>query len=53
MKIIDHPKRSTEMNGEDVFLIDGESGTQILPVKILAMTESEVDAAIREAEEKE
>lgn len=53
MKIMDHPKRTTEMLSDDVFLIDGDSGTQILPLKNLVMSDSEIDASIRKADEGE
>ena len=50
MKIKDYPVRSTPMGDNDVFLIDGSAGTQILPAKNLVMSDEEIDAAIAEAE---
>lgn len=50
MKITDYPRRTAQMGDEDVFLIDGSAGTQILPAKVLVMSTIEIDAAIAEAE---
>lgn len=50
MKIKDYPRRSTPMGDNDVFLIDGDAGTQIFPAKNLVMSTEEIDAAIAEAE---
>ena len=46
MKIKEYPIRSTELDANNVFLIDGDAGTQIVKPGMMTLSTSEIDASV-------